>query len=129
MIRLKIYRVGSTVSEKHCSIRNPKLFRIGNSSHNPQHITTATHHDSSTLPHPSLFVKMRYIHSEETLNIPEGVKVGIKTRNVTVEGPRGAQTLLYSMLVGTRPIENQHSHGFSLIKLWRTGLFKNKSAN
>jgi len=32
---------------------------------------------------------MLYIHSEETLTIPEGVKVGIKTRTVTVEGPRG----------------------------------------
>jgi large subunit ribosomal protein L9e len=32
---------------------------------------------------------MRYIHSEETLQIPEGVKVHIKSRNVTVEGPRG----------------------------------------
>jgi large subunit ribosomal protein L9e len=32
---------------------------------------------------------MKYIHSEETLEIPEGVKVSIKTRNVVVEGPRG----------------------------------------
>jgi len=32
---------------------------------------------------------MRYIHSEESLNVPEGVKVHIKTRQVTVEGPRG----------------------------------------
>ncbi|EGR47735.1 uncharacterized protein TRIREDRAFT_78870 [Trichoderma reesei QM6a] len=32
---------------------------------------------------------MRYIHSQETLEIPEGVKVNIKTRIVTVEGPRG----------------------------------------
>ncbi|KAF2083497.1 ribosomal protein L6 [Saccharata proteae CBS 121410] len=32
---------------------------------------------------------MRYIHSEESLTIPEGVKVHIKTRVVTVEGPRG----------------------------------------
>ncbi|KAI6786004.1 large subunit ribosomal protein L9e [Emericellopsis cladophorae] len=32
---------------------------------------------------------MRYIHSSETLDIPEGVKVHIKTRIVTVEGPRG----------------------------------------
>ncbi|KAI0025324.1 60S ribosomal protein L9 [Xylariomycetidae sp. FL0641] len=32
---------------------------------------------------------MRYIHSEETLEIPEGVKVQIKSRHVTVEGPRG----------------------------------------
>lgn len=36
-----------------------------------------------------LTVWKRYIHSEETLTIPEGVKVGIKTRTVTVEGPRG----------------------------------------
>ncbi|KAF1992880.1 ribosomal protein L6 [Amniculicola lignicola CBS 123094] len=32
---------------------------------------------------------MKYIHSEELLDIPEGVKVTIKTRNVKVEGPRG----------------------------------------
>ncbi|KAI1826489.1 ribosomal protein L6 [Xylaria intraflava] len=32
---------------------------------------------------------MRYIHSEETLEIPEGVKVSIKSRKITVEGPRG----------------------------------------
>ncbi|TGJ88157.1 hypothetical protein E0Z10_g538 [Xylaria hypoxylon] len=32
---------------------------------------------------------MRYIYSQETLVIPEGVKVTIKSRKVTVEGPRG----------------------------------------
>ncbi|KAL1638226.1 60S ribosomal protein L9B [Neofusicoccum ribis] len=32
---------------------------------------------------------MKYIHSSESLTIPEGVKVSIKTRVVTVEGPRG----------------------------------------
>jgi len=32
---------------------------------------------------------MKYIHSEETLTVPEGVKVAIKSRQVTVEGPRG----------------------------------------
>ncbi|PQE06385.1 ribosomal L6 protein [Rutstroemia sp. NJR-2017a WRK4] len=32
---------------------------------------------------------MKYIHSEETLTVPEGVKVAIKSRLVTVEGPRG----------------------------------------
>ncbi|VUC21678.1 unnamed protein product [Clonostachys rosea] len=32
---------------------------------------------------------MKYIHSQELLDIPEGVKVNIKTRIVTVEGPRG----------------------------------------
>ncbi|KAL7914682.1 60S ribosomal protein L9-A [Trichoderma velutinum] len=35
---------------------------------------------------------MRYIHSQEILEIPEGVKVNIKTRIVTVEGPRGKLT-------------------------------------
>jgi large subunit ribosomal protein L9e len=35
---------------------------------------------------------MKYIHSEELLEIPEGVKVSIKTRNVVVEGPRGKLT-------------------------------------
>ncbi|OIW35502.1 60S ribosomal protein L9 [Coniochaeta ligniaria NRRL 30616] len=32
---------------------------------------------------------MKYIHSEETLEVPEGVTVAIKSRIVTVEGPRG----------------------------------------
>ncbi|CRK42036.1 60S ribosomal protein L9-B like [Verticillium longisporum] len=32
---------------------------------------------------------MKYIHSVESVEIPEGVKVHIKSRNVTVEGPRG----------------------------------------
>ncbi|KAK7969787.1 60s ribosomal protein-like protein l9 [Apiospora sp. TS-2023a] len=32
---------------------------------------------------------MRYIHSEETLEVPEGVSVQIKARNVTVTGPKG----------------------------------------
>ncbi|KAI1197495.1 ribosomal protein L6 [Nemania serpens] len=32
---------------------------------------------------------MRYIHTQETLEVPEGVKVFIKSRKVTVEGPRG----------------------------------------
>ncbi|KAL8934776.1 MAG: hypothetical protein Q9211_005052 [Gyalolechia sp. 1 TL-2023] len=32
---------------------------------------------------------MRYIHSSESLNIPDNVKVHIKSRLVTVEGPRG----------------------------------------
>ncbi|PNS19951.1 60S ribosomal protein L9-A [Sphaceloma murrayae] len=35
---------------------------------------------------------MKYIHSDQTLEIPEGVNVTIKTRNVTVEGPRGKLT-------------------------------------
>jgi len=32
---------------------------------------------------------MKYIHSQELLEIPEGVKVHVKARLVTVEGPRG----------------------------------------
>ncbi|CAM1507122.1 Fc.00g067630.m01.CDS01 [Cosmosporella sp. VM-42] len=32
---------------------------------------------------------MKYIHSQELLEIPEGVKINIKSRIVTVEGPRG----------------------------------------
>ncbi|KAI9713941.1 MAG: hypothetical protein M1820_000671 [Bogoriella megaspora] len=32
---------------------------------------------------------MKYIYSDEELPIPQGVKVSIKTRVVTVEGPRG----------------------------------------
>jgi len=35
---------------------------------------------------------MKYIHSSETLDVPEGVKVAIKSRFVTVEGPRGKLT-------------------------------------
>ncbi|KAF2162364.1 hypothetical protein M409DRAFT_69246 [Zasmidium cellare ATCC 36951] len=35
---------------------------------------------------------MRYIYSQESLEVPEGVKVHIKTRQVTVEGPRGKLT-------------------------------------
>jgi large subunit ribosomal protein L9e len=35
---------------------------------------------------------MRYIHSEEILEVPENVKVSIKSRLVTVEGPRGTLT-------------------------------------
>ncbi|KAI9653069.1 MAG: hypothetical protein M1821_007720 [Bathelium mastoideum] len=35
---------------------------------------------------------MRYIYSQESLEVPDGVKVFIKTRNVTVEGPRGKLT-------------------------------------
>ncbi|KAI9804324.1 MAG: hypothetical protein M1833_007131 [Piccolia ochrophora] len=35
---------------------------------------------------------MRYIHSSESLTIPEKVKVHIKSRIVTVEGPRGKLT-------------------------------------
>ncbi|KAL9607815.1 MAG: hypothetical protein Q9167_007309 [Letrouitia subvulpina] len=32
---------------------------------------------------------MKYIHSEESLTIPENVKIHIKSRIVTIEGPRG----------------------------------------
>ncbi|MCJ1243723.1 hypothetical protein MMC30_000920 [Trapelia coarctata] len=35
---------------------------------------------------------MRYIHSEESLTIPDNVKVTIKSRQITVEGPRGKLT-------------------------------------
>jgi len=35
---------------------------------------------------------MKYIHSQETLDIPDGVKVAIKARNIVVEGPRGKLT-------------------------------------
>jgi len=35
---------------------------------------------------------MKYLHSQEALNIPDKVKVSIKTRIVTVEGPRGKLT-------------------------------------
>ncbi|MCJ1311485.1 60S ribosomal protein L9A [Agyrium rufum] len=35
---------------------------------------------------------MRFIHSQESLTIPDGVKVHIKSRLVIVEGPRGRLT-------------------------------------
>jgi len=41
---------------------------------------------------------MLYIHSEETLNIPDDVKVNIKARTVNVEGPRGKLTKSLSHL-------------------------------
>ncbi|KAI6087850.1 60S ribosomal protein L9 [Hypoxylon rubiginosum] len=51
---------------------------------------------------------MRYIHSLETLEIPEGVKVHIKSRNVTVEGPRGklAKDLSHIAVNFSRPKKN-----------------------
>ena len=38
--------------------------------------------------------KMRYIHSQETLEIPDDVKVLIKTRVINVEGPRGQSQII-----------------------------------
>jgi len=35
---------------------------------------------------------MKYIHSSESLTVPDGVKVAIKSRLVIVEGPRGKLT-------------------------------------
>ncbi|KAI1470249.1 60S ribosomal protein L9 [Daldinia caldariorum] len=51
---------------------------------------------------------MRYIHSLETLEIPEGVKVQIKSRNVTVEGPRGklSKDLSHIAVNFSRPKKN-----------------------
>ncbi|KAI0012911.1 60S ribosomal protein L9 [Xylariaceae sp. FL0662B] len=51
---------------------------------------------------------MRYIHSQETLEIPEGVKVHIKSRNVTVEGPRGklSKDLSHLAVNFSRPQKN-----------------------
>ncbi|KAI0882738.1 60S ribosomal protein L9 [Annulohypoxylon maeteangense] len=51
---------------------------------------------------------MRYIHSLETLEIPEGVKVHIKSRNVTVEGPRGklSKDLSHIAVNFSRPKKN-----------------------
>ncbi|KAE8354463.1 ribosomal protein L6, alpha-beta domain-containing protein [Aspergillus coremiiformis] len=51
---------------------------------------TARRHRQFSLGHSTAHaVKMRYIHSEERLPIPENVKVHIRSRVVTVEGPRG----------------------------------------
>ncbi|PGH19128.1 hypothetical protein AJ80_04206 [Polytolypa hystricis UAMH7299] len=41
---------------------------------------------------------MRYIHSEETLKIPEDVSINIRSRIVTVEGPRGTSFFKPSFL-------------------------------
>ncbi|KAH7398484.1 ribosomal protein L6, alpha-beta domain-containing protein [Pyrenochaeta sp. MPI-SDFR-AT-0127] len=51
---------------------------------------------------------MKYIHSEELLEIPEGVKVAIKTRNVVVEGPRGklSKSLGHLAVSFTHPKKN-----------------------
>ncbi|KAF1964061.1 ribosomal protein L6 [Bimuria novae-zelandiae CBS 107.79] len=51
---------------------------------------------------------MKYIHSEELLDIPEGVKVAIKTRNVVVEGPRGklSKSLGHLAVSFTHPKKN-----------------------
>ncbi|KAI1410786.1 60S ribosomal protein L9 [Hypoxylon sp. FL1857] len=51
---------------------------------------------------------MRYLHSLETLEIPEGVKVHIKSRNVTVEGPRGklSKDLSHIAVNFSRPKKN-----------------------
>jgi large subunit ribosomal protein L9e len=38
---------------------------------------------------------MKYIHSAESLEIPDGVKVAIKSRVITVEGPRGQHNLTH----------------------------------
>merc|ERR1712054_22907 len=39
--------------------------------------------------HPRQSPTMRFIHEQQELPVPEGVKVNIKSRQVTVEGPRG----------------------------------------
>ncbi|KAA8627513.1 RplF Ribosomal protein L6P L9E [Pyrenophora tritici-repentis] len=51
---------------------------------------------------------MKYIHSEEELEIPEGVKVAIKNRFVVVEGPRGklSKALNHLAVSFTHPKKN-----------------------
>ncbi|KAL8717961.1 MAG: hypothetical protein Q9225_004852 [Loekoesia sp. 1 TL-2023] len=51
---------------------------------------------------------MRYIHSSESLTIPDNVKVHIKSRLVTVEGPRGKLTkdLSHLSVCFSRPNKN-----------------------
>lgn len=48
-----------------------------------QHTTQTTY---------SQLLKMKYIFSEEEIAVPENVTVKIRSRIVTVEGPRGAHT-------------------------------------
>jgi len=51
---------------------------------------------------------MKYIHSEEELAIPDGVKVAIKNRFVVVEGPRGklSKALNHLAVSFTHPKKN-----------------------
>ncbi|EEP80894.1 60S ribosomal protein L9-A [Uncinocarpus reesii 1704] len=51
---------------------------------------------------------MRYIHSEETLTIPDDVSVSIRSRIVTVEGPRGklVKDLSHLSVSFSRPKKN-----------------------
>ncbi|KEZ43159.1 hypothetical protein SAPIO_CDS5056 [Scedosporium apiospermum] len=51
---------------------------------------------------------MKYIESQEILEIPEGVKVSIKSRLVTVEGPRGklSKDLSHIAVSFTKPKPN-----------------------
>ncbi len=54
---------------------------------------------------------MLYIFSQEELKIPEGVKIHIRSRIVTVEGPRGTIT--------THSMHLQHDRRYTL--LWKSG--------
>ncbi|KAH8693047.1 putative 60S ribosomal protein L9 [Talaromyces proteolyticus] len=51
---------------------------------------------------------MRYIHSEETLPIPDNVSIQIRSRVVTVEGPRGklSKDLSHIAVTFGRPSKN-----------------------
>ncbi|SPO04231.1 probable ribosomal protein L9.e.c14 [Cephalotrichum gorgonifer] len=51
---------------------------------------------------------MKYIHSQELIEIPEGVTVNIKARHVTVEGPRGklSKDLSHVAVTFTKPKPN-----------------------
>lgn len=61
------------------------LFKI----HTPQTTTFVSNSIRDRRPLPLL--KMKYIFSQEQLVIPEDVKVHIRSRIVTVEGPRGTK--------------------------------------
>ncbi|CAG8977328.1 hypothetical protein HYALB_00009200 [Hymenoscyphus albidus] len=54
---------------------------------------------------------MRYIHSEETLTVPEEVKVTIKSRQVTVTGPREIE--------GGRADEELQAHSRRTFHIWQ----------
>ncbi|OXV11933.1 hypothetical protein Egran_00302 [Elaphomyces granulatus] len=51
---------------------------------------------------------MRYLHSEETLPIPDNVKIHIRSRVITVEGPRGklVKDLQHVAVTFGRPSKN-----------------------
>ncbi|KAE8136187.1 ribosomal protein L6, alpha-beta domain-containing protein [Aspergillus pseudotamarii] len=83
-------RVASTRVDPQAGKWKEKATRLPLRNFDPFERPTARRHRQFSLGHSTAHaVKMRYIHSEERLPIPENVKVHIRSRVVTVEGPRG----------------------------------------